>query len=132
MKTVRRRIVIAAAIVLIAGLSWLLWNRIRCQQRGAAFARQVETIKRDAQEQLKIGTEKIAVAHFFADHNIPLTFSDLGGEATYAMGTIYTTGCAPVLACGTDSALIGVRVKLDPEGTTTEEPAVVSLYTDCL
>jgi hypothetical protein len=80
---------------------------------------------------LKIGTQKSAVARFFADHDIPFTISDLAGT-TYAIGTIYTSGCAPVLACGTDSALIGVRVRLDPEGTVTEEPTVADLYTDCL
>lgn len=130
MKNVRRGIATAAAIFFMVGLSWLVWNRIRCQLRGAAFARRIERIKRDAQEQLKIGTEKAAVAHFFADHDIPLTVSNMLG-ATYATGTIYTTGCAP-FGCGTDSALIGVRVKIDPGGNTMEKPEVVDLYTDCL
>jgi hypothetical protein len=36
------------------------------------------------------------------------------------------------LGCGTDEALIGVRVKVDAEGTVTGEPKVVDMYTNCL
>jgi hypothetical protein len=47
------------------------------------------------------------------------------------IGTLYTSGCGP-LGCGTDSALIGVRVKLDSAGAVAEKPTVVGMYTDCL
>jgi len=36
------------------------------------------------------------------------------------------------LGCGTDDALIGVRVKVDADGTVTGEPEVVDMYTNCL
>jgi hypothetical protein len=90
------------------------------------FARRVETIKQDAHERLKIGTKKADVSRFFAQHGIPFTIVD-----SQAIGTLRTSGCAP-LGCGTDAALIGIRVKLDPVGTVTEEAITVGLYTDCL
>jgi hypothetical protein len=129
MKTLRRIIPMSAAIVVIVGMSWLGLRYFRspsdCRKRSAAFARQVENIKEDAHERLKVGTKKADVARFFAEHSIPFTISE-----SEARGTLRTSGCAP-FGCGSDSALIGVRVKLDPAGAVTEEPTVVNLYTDC-
>src|SRR5579871_2021135 len=123
---VRRYITITVGILLVGGF---LLRRIRCQQRGAAFARQIETLKHDAREELKVGADKVAVARFFADHNIPYTVSTAG--TTEAIGTLSTTGCAPMLACGTDSAIVGVRVKVNAEGVVNGEAKVFDLYTDC-
>ena len=86
----------------------------------------VESIKHDANEKLSIGTKSGDVTRFFAEHGIPLQIAE--SEAT---GTLYTLGCGP-LGCGTDSALIGVRVKLDSAGAVAEEAEVVALYTDCM
>ena len=97
-----------------------------CKQRGAALAARVKTLEREAHEKLSIGTRKYAVIRFFGENGIPVTF--VGDEAT---GTIYTTGCAPT-GCGSDAALVGLRVKVDKEGTVMSEPVVGSLYTDCL
>lgn len=58
---------------------------------------------------------------------MPFTVTE--SEAT---GTLYTTGgCAP-LGCGTDRALIGVRVKIDADGTVSGEPVIVAFYVDCV
>jgi hypothetical protein len=97
-----------------------------CKQRGAAYEKQVENIKQDAQNQLKIGTKKADVAKFFSEHSIPFDFFEFE-----ARGTLSTSGCAP-FGCGADSALIGVSVKLSQAGVVTEEPKVVALYTDCV
>jgi hypothetical protein len=97
-----------------------------CKQRGADYDKQVENIKQDAYNQLKIGTKKADVARFFSEHRIPFDFFE-----SEARGTLSTSGCAPI-GCGTDSALIGVSVKLSQAGAVTEEPKVVALYTDCL
>ena len=130
MKTLRRSIPISAAIVVIVGVSWLglryFRSQIDCKKLSAAFARQVENIKEDAHERLKIGTKKADVVRFFAEHSIPFTISE-----SEARGTLWTSGCAPV-GCGSDSALIGVSVKLDSGGAVTEEPTVIGTYTDCL
>jgi hypothetical protein len=130
MKLVRWRIAIATAVVVITVFSWFglrdYRSHIGCERRGAAFKAQRESIERDAHEQLKIGTKKADVARFFAEHSIPFDFF-----ASEARGTLYTSGCAP-FGCGTDSALIGVSVQLSQAGTVTDEPKVVSLYTDCL
>jgi hypothetical protein len=83
-------------------------------------------MKQDIPDQLKIGTKKADVTRFFREHSIPLTI-----DASYAYGSIQTSGCAP-FGCGTDSFLIGVRVKLDEAGAVTEEPIVGGIYTDCL
>ena len=97
-----------------------------CKQQGAALTARVKTLEREAREKLIIGTSKDVVIRFFAENAIPLAF--VGDEAT---GTTYTTGCAPT-GCGSDAALLGLRVKVDKEGTVMSEPVVVSLYTDCL
>jgi hypothetical protein len=125
-KTLRKEIAIAAIILVFAGGSWFGLKKIRCKQRGAVFARRVESIRQDAHERLKIGTKKLDISQFFVEHGIP--FEILESEA---IATLRTSGCAP-LGCGTDSAIIGVRVKLDAAGTVTGEPTVVGMYTDCL
>src|SRR5262249_28279697 len=96
-----------------------------CKKRGAAYAARVEKLKRDAHNNLRIGTKKEDVISFFQENGIPVTFLD--GEAT---GTIYTTGCAPS-GCGTD-ALLGLRVRLDKKGRVISEPDVGAFYTNCL
>jgi hypothetical protein len=129
-KTLERRTAIISSIVVVAAVSWvalkLYRDQIACNKRGAAYALRVESIERDANEKLSIGTKRGDVARFFAEHGIPLQFVD-----SEAIGTLYTCGCGP-LGCGTDSALIGVRVKLDSAGTVMEKPTVVGIYTDCL
>ncbi len=137
----RKGVAFAAAILLIAGVSWFGIHRYRiarnrerdaqrqidCEKRNAAFNRRVEDIKRDAEEQLKVGTKKAEITRFFTAHGIP--FEITGSEA---IGTLYTTGgCAP-LGCGTDRALIGVRVKIDAHGTVMDKPVVVGMYVDCV
>ena len=130
MKALRRSIPISAAIVVIVGVSWLGLRYFRsqsdCKKLSAAYARQIENIKEDTHERLKIGTKKADVARFFAEHNIPFTVSE-----SEVRGTVRTFGCAP-FGCGSDAALIGVSVKLDPAGAVTEEPTVIDMYTDCL
>jgi hypothetical protein len=132
-KTLKRTTTIVAAIVVIVGVSWFALKRIDCERRNAAFARKIEAIKQDAHEQLKVGTRKAEVSRFFAEHNIPFTIvSPEAFGTSQAIGTLYTSGgCAP-LGCGTDNALIGVRVNLDGTGTVTGEPTVIDMYTDCL
>ena len=83
-------------------------------------------MKQDARELLKIGTRKAGVSQFFSEHG--MTFSVLGSEA---IGQLYTTGGCEPIACGTDRALIGVRVEIDADGTVTGEPEVVAMYVDC-
>jgi hypothetical protein len=97
-----------------------------CKQQGAALTARLKALERAAREKLIIGASKDVIIRFFAENTIPVTF--VGDEAT---GTIYTKGCAPT-GCGSDAALIGLRVKVDKEGTVISEPVVVSLYTDCL
>jgi hypothetical protein len=115
-----------AVIVVIASLGLFGLREYRCKLRGAAFSYQVESLKRDAAEELKIGTNKSGVTRFFSEHKIP--FAILESEA---YGSTQTSGCAP-LGCGTNAAFIGVRVKLDGSGTVTEAPKVFGMYQDCL
>ena len=133
MKPLRWTITIGGAIVVV-GLGWFGVKQYRCQRRNAAFERRIGSIKQDAREQLKIGTKKADVARFHTEHKIPFEFVSRpfkeGGSES--IGTLYTIGgCAP-LGCGTDNALIGVRVKVDADGTVIGEPEVVSIYRDCV
>jgi hypothetical protein len=130
-----KRQLISASVVLVVLVVVLVrcdacvlyrYHSTACKQRGAAYAARVEKLKRDAHQNLKIGTKKEDVTRFFAENGIPLSFIE--GEAT---GTIYTTGCAPS-GCGSDEALLGLKVKVDKAGTVISEPVVGAIYTNCL
>ena len=104
-----------------------------CKKRAAEFRDKVDLMQRDAKNSLKAGTKKDEVVRFFASKNVPLTFDQMGQDH-WAMGTLYFRGLAECenFACGDDSALIGVRVKVDINGTVVSEPVVIGMYTDCL
>jgi len=85
---------------------------------------QVETIRKDAHEKLKLGTKKTDLNRFFDEHNIPLTI--VGSEA---YGAIRASGCA--LGCGRP-ARIDISVELDAAGAVTQEAIVDGYYTDCM
>jgi len=129
-KTLKRRAATTSSIIVVAAVSWfvlkLCREQIACNKRGAAFALRVESIERDAHEELSIGAKSDDVSRFFAEHGIPLQIVE-----PEAVGTLYTVGCGP-LGCGEDSALIGVRVKLDSAGAVAGKPEVVGMYTSCL
>lgn len=129
-KKFKRRTAITPSIVVVAALSWfaleLCREQIACNKRGAAFAQRVESIERDANEELSIGAKSADVSRFFAEHGIPFEIVE-----SEVIGTLFTVGCGP-LGCGTDSALIGVRVKLDSAGAVAEKPKVVEMYTSCM
>jgi hypothetical protein len=123
---------VVVALVFVAGISRLELKRYRCKQRNAAFDQRVKIVEQDARKQLKIGTKKDDVARFYEEHKIPLQVVSFKGIGFVAIGTLFTVGgCAP-LGCGTENALIGVRVKVDADGTVTDEPEVVNMYTDCV
>jgi hypothetical protein len=127
----RRRLAISAVLVAIVGVSWFGVRQYNCQQRNAAFGRQIESIRQDAHAQIRPGTKKSDVAQFFARHNISFNLSQFTSSESLASGLMETSGCAP-LGCGSDVAVINVRVKLDEAGAVTEEPTVVGIYTNCL
>jgi len=127
----KRRLLLVVVCLLVvlpisAGSRLYRYQSAACKQRGAAYNARVEKLKREAHEKLKVGAKKDDVIRFFKDHGIPVTFS-----RDEASGTIYTTGCAPS-GCGSDEALIGLRVKVDQAGTVVAEPVVGSIYTNCL
>jgi hypothetical protein len=124
----RRIIASAAALGGICAASCFLpkFQSKSCKERGAAFNSRVESIKKDAQGQLKIGTKREEVSRFFKEHGIP--FRDMAFEVE---GTLNTDGCSP-RGCGADSAQIDVHVKLDQAGAVSAEPTVVAMYTDCI
>jgi hypothetical protein len=126
MKSVMLGIAVCLATAILAGGIWLERRHIDCKRRSTAFVRQIEDIERGANEELRVGADKAAVARFYEKRGIH--FSVNASEAT---GTLSTDGCSP-LGCGTDEALIGIRVKLNAQGTVIEAPQVVSLYTNCL
>ena len=130
MKALKRKTAIISSIVVVVVVSRfavkLCRDQIACNKRGAAFGLLVESIKHDANEKLSIGAKSSDVSRFFSEHGIALQIVE-----SEANGTLYTEGCGP-LGCGEDSALIGVRVKLDSTGAVAEKPEVVGMYTSCL
>lgn len=138
MKPLSWSISIAAAGLVFAG-SGCAGMKLHCRQRNADIAQRIESIKQDAQDQLKIGTKKADLARFYAQHKIPFEvvswpFKDGESEVTgtEAIGTLYTNGGCPPFGCGSDRTLIGVRVRVGADGTVIGKPEVVSMYTDCL
>src|SRR4051812_80547 len=121
--SVRRRLIRAAlslmiAIVLVTSVGCPhIYRTAACKQRGAAYSARYDKLKQDAHEQLKIGTKKEALVRFFESNGIPVSF--IGDEAT---GTIKIVGCAP-FGCGTDDGILGLKVKVDKEGTVAGEPS---------
>jgi hypothetical protein len=129
---VKRKLVLAGlvlfaapALVIVLPLFYR-YQSPACKQRGASFEARVERLKRDARKSLRIGTTKDAVVRFFAENGIPVTI--LRGEVT---GAVTVSGCAPA-GCGSDVALLGLRVGVDNNGTVITEPVVGALYSDCL
>lgn len=143
----------AVALLTIGAVSWFASDNFRglvlltlrgayfavrpnpplCKKRAAEFQAKEEAIQRGAKRTLKVGATKDDVARFFASENIPLTFDQIGPDYE-ATGTIYFKGIAECenVACGDDSALIGVRVEVDINGTVLSDPVVIGMYTDCL
>ena len=105
----------------------------RCKERGDAFQAKVALIRREAEDSLKVGTRKDAIVRFFASENISLNFDQIGARQE-AIGTVYLKGLPECenMACGDDSALIGVRVNIDADGTVLSDPVVTGMYTNCL
>lgn len=126
MTTVKGRRFVLAVVVLIVLVTWFGIREYRCKARDAVLARQVESIKRDAAREIRLGASKAEVGRFFEQHSIPFEFLE-----TEVYGSFAAVGCAP-FGCSTDRAFISVHVKLDATGTVTEDPRVVGMYEDCL
>lgn len=122
--------VIALAVLGFAYLQygWVFYryHSAACKERGKAYAARVEKLKQHAHERLRIGTPKDDIIRFFHENGLPVSLD--GNEYE---GTIYTDGCAPA-GCGSDAALLGLRVKVDSAGRVAGEPIVGALYTNCL
>lgn len=117
---------LAMVVMAVVGIAWMGVRSFRCWRRGEAFSRQVQSIRADANQQLKIETKREDVARFFEQHSVPfVTYENM------AEGGLSTTGCAP-FGCGADRAMLRVQVKLDAAGAVTEEPRVFGMYLDCL
>ncbi len=104
-----------------------------CKKRAVAFHAKVERIRMDAKRSLQPGTKKADVISCFASEEIPVDFYQVAGHSE-ASGEMYFTGLAECVnvACGDDSALIGVPVGGNENGTVVSDPEVVGMYTDCL
>lgn len=134
-KTEKRVLIVTVVLLMVALLAWgysefgwmfYPYHSAACQQRAKAYEARIETLKRDAHERLKIGTPKEDVMRFFKDNGLPVSLT--GNEYE---GTISTDGCAPA-GCGSDAALLGLRVKADRSGAVAGEPIIGAIYTNCL
>lgn len=134
-----KRILIAifvlAATLLVLGyreFGWMFYryHSAACKAQGKAFGERIRNLRRDAANRLKVGTQKEDVIRFYQENGLPVSFGKSLNEYEYE-GTITTKGCAPA-GCGTDNAILGLRVKADSNGTVVAEPVVGDLYIDCL
>ena len=102
-----------------------------CKHRGKTYETRVEQLRKDAHEQLNSGTKQDVVKQFFEAHGLP--FDVFGqGDHKEAIGTVHVQGgCAP-FGCGSEDALIGLRVELGLEGSLVAEPVIGSQFTNCL
>jgi hypothetical protein len=132
-----KRVLIATfavlAVMLVVGYILFGWMFYRyqsaaCKERGKASGIRVERLKRDARTALRIGTHREDVIRFFQENGLPVSFDKMMSEYE---GTIHTKGCAPA-GCGSDDAVLGLRVKVDSTGTVVGEPVVGAMYTNCL
>jgi hypothetical protein len=132
-----KRILIATfavlAVILVVGhvlFGWMFYRyqSTDCKKRGKAYGIRVERLQRDARTALRIGTHQEDVIRFFQENGLLVSFDK--GMSEYE-GTIHTKGCAPA-GCGSDDAVLGLRVKVDSTGTVVGEPVVGAIYTDCL
>jgi hypothetical protein len=132
-----KRILIATLAVLagmlVVGYVLFRWMFYRyqsadCKKRGEAIRTRVETLKHDARTALRIGTRREDVIRFFRDNGLPVSFDTVTSQYE---GTIHTKGCAPA-GCGSDDALLGLRIKVDSTGSVSGEPHVGAMYTNCL
>jgi len=134
-KTGKRILIGTFALLTLAIFAWgyfqfgwmfYRYHSTTCLQRGKAYKTRIEMLQRDAHERLRIGTPKEDVMRFFKENGLPVSLH--GDEYE---GTIHTDGCAPA-GCGSDAALLGLRVKADSRGAVAGEPIVGALYTNCL
>ena len=106
--------------------AFLIGITVPSKQRGAGYEARVEKLRNDTRQSLKVGTKKEDVFRFFAENGIPAALLD-----DEISGTVHTIGCAPS-GCGSDDALLALRVKVDKAGTTVSDPLVGAIYTNCL
>lgn len=66
MTTVKGRRFVLAVAVLIIVVGWFGIREYRCKVRGAVLARQVESIKRDAAREIRVGASKAEVGRFLS------------------------------------------------------------------
>ena len=127
------RLSVLAASILALGLGILASEppQLACRQRGEAYQARVAQLKKDAHEKLRIGTREDAVNEFFEAHGLPFNVFRSGNHKE-GVGTIQVQGgCAP-RGCGSEDALIGLRVELSLDGTVIAEPVVGAQFTNCL
>ena len=127
------RLSVLSASILALGLGVLASEppQSGCRQRGEAYRSRVTQLKKDAHEKLRIGTREDAVNEFFEAHGLPFNVFRSGNHKE-GVGTIQVQGgCAP-RGCGSEDALIGLRVELSLDGTVIAEPVVGAQFTNCL
>ena len=123
-----RVVTFVTAVVVLVGCHtpFYRYQNAECKQRGKTYAERAEHLKHEAGEVLKVGAKRQVVMSFFEQQGLPATFT--GNEIT---GTIRLKGCAPA-GCGTDDAILGLRVEVDKEGTVVSKPIVGAIYTNCM
>jgi len=113
------------AIVSLLAITLVLYrSHTRCTVKNAMLVQQVDALSKEANEQLRMGSEKPDVLRFFETHNMHVRFAN--GQAS---GSLRASGCMS----GCDSlARIEVSVTVDTQGTVDGQPHVSAAYVDCI
>jgi len=120
---------------LVYGGRWYSIER-RCSHRSQEFQRKVETLRKQANKELPVGTRREYVARFLEKNGMGLTESAPGFDKSPhpVQGTLHFAGdkeCGS-LVCGDDRSAIVLQVGVDEHGTVMVEPDVHGIYTNCL
>ena len=119
-------VVVIALAVFTSGCFPYRYHNAACRQRGQALEARLNTLRRDADEQLMIGTKKDVLVQFCERHGLKVTVASNRAYADFS-----AKGCAPS-GCGTDDFTGGLRVDVDKEGTIVGKPYVGGIYSNCL
>jgi hypothetical protein len=124
------RFAIILVCVTASLLAGILAYRFNCETKESAFQARFQQLRRDAHEDLKIGTTKEEALKFFSENHLQAR-----SDESKAWGwVVLSRGCGRSLACsiGPDGGTISVVVSIDERGKVDSEPVVTEEYAgDC-
>jgi hypothetical protein len=126
-----RKTVLILLLIAAAWLAAAFWLHLTCERHESAFQAKFEELRREAHEELKVGTTREEALGFFARNHLQATStqSKIFGSITLSRGCARGLGCS----IGPDGGLIHLEVSLDEQGRVNAEPLIREKYIgDCV